>query len=92
MEEPQVLFTNHAKQRLDERNADEAFIASIALDKTAFVRIPSPQDLELSMSTAKDANGKMWTVIHQGPVVVTLRRAHKPEEKRYEEKFQNDKR
>lgn len=82
-----ITFTKHALERIAERNASQVFIEAVVGGETKAVSFPSPKDGSIRMAIAKDGSGKFWAVIYSGKIVITARRAHKPEEKRYEKVF-----
>jgi hypothetical protein len=81
-----VEFTKHALERMAERGADREFVEAVIKGDVKSVSSMSEQNLAVKISTAKDSKGKHWTAIHLEGKVVTVRRAHKAEEKNYEEK------
>jgi uncharacterized DUF497 family protein len=83
-----VEFTKHALERMAERGADRKFVEAAIKANVNAVDYPSQQNPAVSLLTAKDSGGKHWTAIHLEGKVVTVRRAHKSEVNRYEEKYQ----
>jgi len=82
-----IEFTKHALERIAERGASCEFIGNAVKGGVKAVGYPSPKDPDIRILTAKDDEGKYWTVIYSGNMVITVRRAHKSEEKRYDETF-----
>ena len=82
-----VTFTKHALERMAERNASQEFIETVVSGEAKAISFPSPKDGSIRMAIAKDGSGMFWAVIYSGKIVITVRRAHKPEEKRYEKAF-----
>jgi hypothetical protein len=82
-----IEFTKHALERVTERGASSEFIGAAVRGGVKAVGYPSPKDPNIRILTAKDGEGKYWTAIYSGNMVITVRRAHKSEEKRYDETF-----
>jgi hypothetical protein len=83
----EIEFTKHALERIAERGASCEFIETAVKGGVKAVGYPSPKDSIVRILTAKDSIGKYWTVIYSDNLVITVRRAHKAEEKRYDEIF-----
>jgi len=82
-----IEFTKHALERITERGASCEFIGTAVTGGVMAVSYPSPKNPNIRILTARDDEGKYWTVIYSGNMVITVRRAHKSEEKRYDETF-----
>jgi len=80
-----VEFTKHALERLAERGASREFVEKMASGETLAVSFPSPKNADVRIVTAKDGKGKYWTAVCSANRVITVHRAHKQEEKRYDE-------
>jgi len=80
-----VEFTKHALERLAERGASREFVEKMANGETKAVSFPSPKDASVRIITAMDGKGKYWTAICSANKIITVHRAHKQEEKRYDE-------
>ena len=85
-----IEFTKHALERMSERGASRKFVEDIVSGTVKAISFPSPKDSSVRLITAKDSQGKHWTVIYSSKVI-TVHRAHKPEEKRYEKVFSAEK-
>jgi len=83
----EIEFTKHALERITERGANCEFIETAVKGNVKAVGYPSPKNPNIRILTAKDDAGKYWTVIYSGNMIITVRRAHKSEEKRYDETF-----
>jgi len=84
----EIEFSKHALERITERGANCEFIENALKGgvKDA-MRYPSPKNPNIWILIAKDGMGKYWTVIYSEKIVITVRRAHKSEEKLYDETF-----
>jgi hypothetical protein len=82
-----VEFSKHALERITERGASCEFIGNAVNGGVKAVGYPSPKDQNIGILTAKDGEGTYWTAIYSGNMVITVRRAHKSEEKHYDETF-----
>jgi hypothetical protein len=80
-----IEFTKHALERITERGANREFIGAAINGGVKAMAYPSPKDPNIRILTAKDGECKYWTAIYSENMVITVRRAHKSEEKRYDE-------
>jgi len=81
------MFTKHALERIAERGTSCEFIETAVRGGVEAMRYPSPKDPNICILTAKDDGDKYWTIVYSENTVITVRRAHKSEEKRYDETF-----
>jgi hypothetical protein len=82
-----IEFTKHALERLSERRASREFVAAMAAQSVKVLVQNSKSQPSLHILTARDSRGLSWSIVcnESHSMIVTVRRASKPEERLYDE-------
>jgi hypothetical protein len=84
-----IDFTKHALERLAERGASREFVGAMAAQSVKVLVQNSKSQPNLHILTARDSHGLAWSIVcnEAHSIIVTVRRASKPEERLYDESY-----